>query len=558
MPYINWKIAGAAGEGIKVAGLILSKTALRQGYFVNGYSEYPSLIRGGHNTYQALISSENLPAPQIKLDLLIALNSDGVKLHTPEITDKTIVLSNTELYPDKRALHLPMSGMMKNTTALGASCWFLNLDLQILNQILTETFSRKGEAIVSENIAAAKAGYDFAAANYAGKRLVKLKKADTKDKIFLSGNEAIGLGAVAGGLKFFSAYPMTPTSALLHYLAKNEDKFKLVVRHGEDEIGVINMAIGASFAGVKAMVGTSGGGFSLMVEGLGLAGVSETPIVINLGMRPGPATGMPTWTGQGDLLFAINASQDEFPRIVLTPGDLDETFAAGRLAQIWAQKYQLPVIIITDKHVAEDYATTDAFTPVWENAAGLTPDTKERDNLEPFARYAETDSGVSPRPLPGTKGGVHLANSYEHDPLGYATEIANERKTQVDKRFKKVKAIMADSDRLLPALYGPKDAKLSLVSWGSNKTTILQALRDLPEVNFIHFPWVWPFPKDDFIALAKGAKKLALVEGNSQGQLGSLIRQQTGIKIDDQLLKYDGRPIWPEEIIEFAKLKIEN
>jgi 2-oxoglutarate ferredoxin oxidoreductase subunit alpha len=290
-----------------------------------------------------------------------------------------------------------------------------------------------------------------------------------------------------------------------------------------------------------------------MVEGLGLAGVSETPIVINLGMRPGPATGMPTWTGQGDLLFAINASQDEFPRIVLTPGDLDEAFATGRLAQGLAQKYQLPVIIITDKHLAEDYATTTSFNSQWQDESHELVQTLNQDNMEPFARYADTETGISPRPLPGAKGGVHLANSYEHDPLGYATEEANVRKNQVDKRFKKVKAVMADPDRILPQLYGPKGARLTLVSWGSNKTTILQALRDLPEVNFIHFPWVWPFPENEFMALTNGAKKLALVEGNSQAQLGSLIRQQTGIKIDDQLLKYDGRPIWPEEIVDYAK-----
>ncbi len=552
MPDINWKIAGAAGEGIKVAGLMLSKTALRQGYFVNGYIEYPSLIRGGHNTYQALISSQNRPAPKIKLDLLIALNSDGIKLHHQEITDKTVILSNTELYPDEKALHLPMSGMMKNTTALGASCFFLNLDLNILNQILAETFNRTGEAIVAENIAAAKAGFDFAASNYTAKRFAKLETANTQDQIFLSGNEALGLGAVAGGLKFYSAYPMTPTSALLHYLAKNEEKFNLVVRHGEDEIGVINMALGAAYAGVKAMVGTSGGGFSLMVEGLGLSGVSETPIVINLGMRPGPATGMPTWTGQGDLLFAINASQDEFPRIVLTPGDLDEAFTTGRLSQALAQKYQLPVIIITDKHSAEDYATTLKFAANWEVKPEELAQTESRDNQETFARYAASQTGVSPRTLPAPTGGVHLANSYEHDPLGYATEDGIVRKNQVDKRFKKIKAIMADPDRLKPQLIGPDKAKLTLVSWGSNKTTILQALKELPEVNFIHFPWVWPFPAAEFLQLCANSQKVVTVEGNSQGQLNRLIRQETGMAIKDQLLKYDGRPIFPEEIINYA------
>jgi len=553
MAALNWKIAGAAGEGIKIAGLIMSKVALRSGYFVNGYTEYPSLIRGGHNTYQALIAETNLTAPQIKLDLLIALNSDGVNLHLNEIDDHTRVLANTELYPNQRALNLPMSGMMKNTFALGASCFFLNLELTSLNEILKESFGRKGEAVVTENLATAKLGFDFAAKNYADKKFPKLIPANTKKQIFLSGNEALGLGSIAGGMKFYSAYPMTPTSALLSYMAKKEAEFKLVVRHAEDEIGVINMAIGASFAGVKAMVGTSGGGFSLMVEGLGLAGVSETPIVINLGMRPGPATGMPTWTGQGDLLFAINASQDEFPRIVLTPGDLNEAFSAGRLAQIWAQKYQLPVIIITDKHLAEDYATTQIFNSTWQASVETLADTSHRANNDPFERYADSDSGISLRTLPGQPGGVQLTNSYEHNRFGYATEAAAERKTQVDKRFKKVKTVMADPDRLKPALYGPKEAELTLVSWGSNKTTILQALPELPEVNFIHFPWVWPFPQKEFGELIKGQNRFATVEGNSQGQLNRLIRQETGFAIKDQLLKYDGRPINPEEVTAYAR-----
>jgi 2-oxoglutarate ferredoxin oxidoreductase subunit alpha len=572
MSALNWKIAGAAGEGIKVAGLILSKTAFRQGFYLNGYTEYPSLIRGGHNTFQTLISSEENAAlaPAISLDVLVTLNANGLLEHQMELNDQTVILANTRLiekeladFPAKnQVLHLPYheladesggGALVRNIVSLGASCFFLGLKLSLLNQVIEETFGRKGEAVVTQNQKAAQLGFDYAQKNYFGKKMVALPQTQKEKSLFLTGNEALSLGAIAGGMKFFSAYPMTPTSSILHYLSQKEKQFKLVVRHAEDEIGVINSAIGAAYSGVRAMVATAGGGFSLMVEGLGLAGVSETAIVVVLGQRPGPATGMPTWTSQGDLLFAINASQDEFPRIVITPGDMTEAFASGYWAQNWAEKYQLPVIIITDKYLAESYFTTKEFTKTHQNNRYGFTDTSKRDNLEPYARYQNTDSGVSPRPLPGQRGGVHLTNSYEHDELGYATEIAKERKLQVDKRFKKFAAIMADPDRFHPILYGPKEAKNTLVSWGSNKTIILKALASLPNTNFIHLPWVWPFPAKELLTLMAKSKRLITVEGNRMGQLNRLIRQETGLIIKDQLLKYDGRPFYAEEIINKLK-----
>lgn len=313
---------------------------------------------------------------------------------------------------------------------------------------------------------------------------------------------------------------MTPATSILHFLAANAQKLNLVVQHAEDEIGVINLAIGAAFTGVRAMVGTSGGGFSLMTEGLGLAAVSETPLTIILSMRPGPASGMPTWSSQGDLLYAINASQDEFPRIILTPGDITELFSAGQLAPNLAEKYQLPVIILTDKNLGEASMTAPAFPIVTKNS-----------------RYLKTQT-------------LKLANSYEHDDQGLSTEDSLERTKQVDKRLAKFTALSADKSLPQPILYGPKTATTTLISWGSNKGPILSVLAQKSDVNYLHFPSVWPFPKKAFNELINPKNKLITIECNSTGQLNKLISQETGLMIKDQITKYDGRPFYPEEIME--------
>ena len=556
MASLNWKITGAAGEGIKSAGLILAKTAFEQGFYVHGYTEYPSLIRGGHNTFQNLISNNNTQAPQIKLDLLIALTPEGLKAHSKETSPQTLIL--TDQSEDKSYQFIPLLKLAKdaggnpqqrNIVSLGASCFFLNLKLENLNQIITKNFLKKGQAVVDLNIKAAKNGFDYAQKHYKSKQLKPLNPPQEKpEQIFLTGNEAIAFGAIAGGMKFYNAYPMTPATAILHVLAKHQKEHNYIVRHSEDEIGVVNMAIGASFAGVRSMVGTSGGGFSLMTEALGLSGVTEIPLTIVLAMRPGPASGMPTWSSQGDLLFAINASQDEFPRIVFTPGDPLEAFEAGRLAQNITEKYQIPAIIITDKYLGESYFSTDKFQTNFTNQRyGLT---KPTDSNKPFKRYQDTDTGVSPRPLPGQKGGVHLANSYEHDQLGYATEDANERIKQVDKRSKKLIHILNDPELPKPQLHGQTNAPTTLISWGSNKGVILTALNQLKDTNFVHFPACWPFPSKVFENLIKNSKKLVTLECNSTGQLAKLIRQETGIKVDQKILKYDGRPFFTSEILK--------
>lgn len=538
MAFLNWKIAGAAGEGIKVSGLMLQKTAFRAGLYTYGSTEYPSLIRGGHNTFQVTVSNEPIRSARTRVDLLVDLKTSTVASLAFPLADLAKQSGNL---------------LTKNTVALGASCALLGLDLNLLKTVIGEAFAGKDQAVIDQNHQAAQLGFDYATKNFADKKLkLEIPKLPPKDKIMFCGNEALALGAVAGGMKFYCAYPMTPSTPILHYLAANAQKLNIVVNHAEDEIGVINMAIGAGFGGVRSMVATSGGGFSLMVEGVGLAGGTETPLVIILGMRPGPASGMPTWSGQGDLLFAINAAQDEFPRIVLAPGDPEEAFDLAAKAQNLAEKYQLPVIILSDKNIGEGYYTSQRPQALHTNQRySLAPKSAESD--QPFPRYQVTESGISPRPLPGQPGGIHLANSYEHDELGYATEISAERVKQMNKRLKKLETILGSGDLITPSVFGPKTAKTTIVSWGSNKGAIVDALKDLPDTNYLHFSWMWPFPQEQFKALISHNPKLVAVEGNATGQLVRLIREQTGVEIKNKVLKYDGRQFYPEEIIEALK-----
>jgi len=517
MQKFNFKISGAAGEGIKVAGLIFAQTAFRQGLYVHGYTEYPSLIRGGLNTFQVCADVQPVLAPEAKFDLEISLNN-------------------------------PSLGKPKNIFAVGFACARLGLNLAALQTVIKETFVKKTTAVIKHNLAAAEQGYKSCQ-----NPLQPIARPPLTNQILLSGNDALSLGAIAGGLKFFTAYPMSPSTSILHFLAAKAKKTGIAVRHGEDEIGVVNMALGASFAGARSLVATSGGGFSLMNEAIGLAGVSETPLVIVNAMRPGPATGMPTWTGQADLLFAIHASQDEFPRIVLTPGDPEEAFVLAKLALNLAEKYQLPIIILTDKYLAESYFTFNTPAVKQTNQRYGFASTQNLDTNTPFLRYSDSKTGVSLRTIPGQPGGVHLANSYEHDESGYATESSGERIKQVDKRARKITTILKDPEMVKPKLFGPKSAATTIISWGSNKGSLQTALKSLPDTNFIHFPCVWPFPKQEFLHLINKSKKLVTLEANSTGQLNQLISQVTGIQIPSKILKYDGRPFYPEEIINQLK-----
>jgi 2-oxoglutarate ferredoxin oxidoreductase subunit alpha len=563
------KIAGQAGAGVMTTGRLLVKCFTRGGYHAIGYPEYPSLIRGGHNTVQVRISDKPIHGPLQHPDLVIALNKDAVFYHMESmasggmiIYDQLIDVSKFKVRDDVKMHPLPLSKLtheaggteqMKNTAALGAALAAVDYPFEVLEGIMGDEFRRKGEDVIKKNVGAAKAGYDYVKANSIRNHKT-VKPLSDKRSVIITGNEAITLGAIRAGCKFYSAYPMTPASTILHYMIENEKAFGLVVKQTEDEIAAINYAIGASYAGARAMVGTSGGGFALMVEALGMAAISETPIVVALAQRVGPSTGMPTWTEQGDLRFALHASQGDFPRVVLAPGDVQECFFLSAKAHNLAEKYQLPVIIMSDKNLSESVFSTERFdqSKVEIERGKIARDLPPLPPMTRWSRYELTEDGVSPRALPGTPNGIHVATSYEHDETGFSSESFGMRVKQVRKRARKLDSLMHEIPA--PARYGPEKAEITLVGWGSTKLAALDALPMLEKAgitaNFVHFTHVFPLDEKAVREALEGAGRLVMLENNSTAQFAGILRQYTGVAMDFHMLKFDGRPFFPEQITE--------
>lgn len=559
----TFKVGGQAGQGIKSAGLMFAKLATRSGYSFYDYTEYPSLIKGGHNVMQVTFDVADVTSPAKTTDFLLALNQETIDFHTSELTSGAGVLydaddnlnlskvaNGTQLFPIPLFKLAKESGgkeLLSNVVALGAVVALLGGNLSILKDLIKDEFSGKGDEIVNINLKAAESGYNFASANFADKIKPTLKPVDSigsiVPKIVISGNEAVALGAIAAGMKFTAIYPMSPISGILQVLAAHQDEFGYVYKQPEDEISAINMAIGASYAGVRAMTASSGGGFCLMTEGYGLAGMTETPLVIIEGMRGGPATGLPTWSEQGDLRFILHAHQGEFPKIVLAAGDNKEAFDLTMEAFNLADKYQTPVVLLIDKNICENDQSFPMFDISGYKISRGKFSTEKIENYERF--FAEAD-GVSIRSIPGA-GNFFIANSDEHTIEGYSSEEIADRLAQMDKRMRKLDTCAKD-DMPKPKLYGPEDAELTVVSWGSNKGAILEALKSYKNVNFLHLTWMSPFPSEAIKTQLSKAKRILNIESNFSGQLAGLIKEKTGIDIQHKLLKYDGRPIYVDEI----------
>ncbi len=568
---LNWKVAGLAGEGIATTGLLFAKLAMRHHLFAFAYGEYPSLIRGGHNTLQVGFDTKPLTTQIKAVDLMVALNDDAIKLHLDEFTEHTVIITdktnakiNWENYqlpatvidiPFKAiSLEQTQGTLSENMVSLGACSALLGFKLEILQQLIAEVFGRKGEAMVSKNQAAAAAG--FATITRIPPNLRKLELPTTpqaQSQILVSGSEAMGLGALSAGIQFYAAYPMSPSSTLLHFMAENEKKFPLVVKHAEDEISAINQAIGASFAGVRAMTGSAGGGFALMVETASLAGVAETPLVVLIAQRPGPATGLPTWTCQADLQFVLHAGHGEFPKVVLALGDMQESFEFTRKAFELAEKYHTQVYLLSDKYLLESAQTINSFASTYTNDrysmvsdAQLPPDNS-------YKRFVDLPEGYSPRSIPGQPHGLQLTNSYEHDEFGYGTEDGAMTIKMVNKRMRKLDGLLKETPA--PFILGPETADVSFICWGSTKLVMQEVLRTVntPEkphtANCIYIPTMMPFHVEAFQKLAATAKELIMVEGNATGQLEALIREKTGIMMHESIRRYDGRPFYSEDLI---------
>ncbi len=560
---VHWKIAGRSGEGIDITGVMFGKLAMRQGMNVFTYREYPSLIRGGHSTHQVHASFGPVTSQQKHIQLLIAFNEEGIALHQDEIGPDSVVLceATQDGYDLQKYLGIgatfydfPMTNISReetghflaqNVVALGASAWVLGMDLEILKSVISDQFAEKGEEMIAKNHRAMYRGYEYAKEHF--KQLHPPFETRENTQILLTGNHAVALGAISAGVQYFSAYPMTPTSEILHSLAAAQFTYPIVVKHAEDEISAINQAIGASYTGVRAMTASATGGFALMVEATSLAAVMETPLVICVGQRPGPATGLPTWTCQSDLHFIIHAGHGENPKVVFTPANGVEHFALTRLAFEIAERLHMTVFVLSDKLSLESYATMPAPDTLQQNQRfGFVQDPLPEDDS--YRRFADTNNGMSPRSVPGQPHGLSITNSYEHDEFGYATESAELTKKMNARRQQKMSAVL----EYLPApkLLGNPEADVTLIGWGSTGLvldTIVQQSNG--KFNAIHIQCVWPFPTQQFQELTKNAKKLVMIEGNATGQMQQLIRQETGIEIPHAIRRFDGRPFFAQEVI---------
>jgi 2-oxoglutarate ferredoxin oxidoreductase subunit alpha len=568
---VNLIIGGEAGQGVQSAGYLMARALARDGYHLFADQDYESRVRGGHNFFRVRAADREVGAVSEQADLLLAFNRESIDLHRGELAAGGVIISDshrvTDLSSGVGLFGMPLEGLAEgaagnklaaNTVALGAMMRLLGCPLDPLRGVLLEHFGA-AEAGRS-NVAAADAGYEYAAVNFKGALRQIVRPSGGSRRMLLNGNEAIALGAIAAGCKFMAAYPMTPSTSIMEYLAGKADELGLVVVQPEDEIAAINMIIGAAFAGVRAMTATSGGGFCLMVEGLGLAGMTETPIVVVDGQRAGPAIGLPTRTEQGDLEFALHAAHGEFPRAVLAPGTVTDAFWLTVKAFNLAEEYQVPVIILSDQHLASSYATVEPFDlSRVEVRRGHLLSAEELASLGEYRyrRHEITPSGVSPRALPLQKGALVVTDSDEHDQEGHMVEDAGTRTAMMLKRLRKMEGLRREIAP--PATYGPEEAEITLIGWGSTRGAIKEAVdlasRDGLRVNMVHLSEVWPFPGEAVARVLEGSRATFAVENNATAQLAHLLRAETGHQVTGRILKFDGRPFSPGYIV--GKIKQE-
>lgn len=553
---ITIKIGGEAGQGIQTVGQLLALVCREAGLHVLGINDFESRIRGGHSFFQLRIADHPLTAPHHRVHMLIAMDRRTLELHQSQLVSDGLCILNQE--PDATGdsiLHIPFDRFAReagnpvaaNTVAAGTALSLLGAPSGLLGRILEQQFATSRRDMLQQNLTAARKGAEAVASitfthalNWNG---------DRGPHLLLDGSQALALGALSGDCRFAAFYPMSPATGIMLHLAACQEAFPLVVEQAEDEIAAINMIIGAAAAGARSLTATSGGGFCLMTEGLGYAGIAEIPIVIINAQRPGPATGLPTRTAQGDLQFVLHAGQDDFPRFVFAPGSVAEAYAIAARALDLAERFQTPAIILVDQYLNDTLCVSDsAFT---------VPDTVPRhvhtgtgvDNPEAYHRYTVTESGVSPMVLPCGSPALVKISGNEHSQDGHISEDAGVRAAMVAKRERKIGGMLAH-------MHGPEqshpDAAIKVLGWGSTRGAILEAVQMLraggTDADAVHFCDLWPFPAAQAVAALQGFERLYIVEQNSAGQFARLLRQETGLQAAAHIRTCDGRPLYPIDI----------
>lgn len=575
MNRISLKITGAQGQGVNSVGEMCAKGLKRAGYCVFGYREYMSLIKGGHSSYQLDISSEQIRSSETKVDLLVCFNHHGLESNVEDVKEGGVILhqsgdwvfdASTQKSLEERGvrvMYLPVESMLAELGAkpifgnalITAVVWaILGQKSDGLKALVAEQFGKKGKEVVALNERCIDAGIAFhAALPDALQCALPIADARWRDHLLLTGSEAMGLGIIRAGCRLYAGYPMTPSSPLLTYIASVQNETGMVVKQAEDEITAAQMMSGANFMGTRAITATSGGGFDLMTETLSLNGMIENPSVFVLAQRPGPATGLPTWTAQGDLFLAIFGGHGEFARLVLSVSDSGDAFALMPEAFNFAEEFQIPVIVLTDKHIAEGIYTEESFEGGKEMRRGrLVTDPAVLKKLKSADRYdPSAPDGVSPRWLPGSEAATYCAQGDEHSADGSVDETAANAKAQMEKRLRKMDALR----KKIPApllTHAEGEADLLIVSWGSTKGAIEDAIRSEAlrgkKVAHLHYQVLWPLDTETLAQAMSKASKTVIVESNATGQLRSLIRMESGISIPDAILQYDGRPFFVDEL----------
>jgi 2-oxoglutarate ferredoxin oxidoreductase subunit alpha len=540
-------IGGEAGQGSRFAGLIIAKIFNRLGYRIYIYEDYQSLIRGGHNFSQIRASEKDFQSRKEKIDFLLALDKKTIDLHKKDLEKNGLIIFNSDRIKSKEGIGVPiekitkeMDGIpvMANTALISAFSKIVGIDFEILKEVLKNEIKKS----IDLNLKIAKRAYEIS------KTSLKITEVRPLPTTLLTGNEATAIGMAKAGLKFYFAYPMTPSTSIMNFLASHEDLGVKVIQP-ENEIAVINMALGAAFAGKKTAVGSSGGGFALMVEALSLAGQSETPILIIESQRGGPSTGMPTYGLQGDLLFVLSAGHGDFPRFVIAPGDAEQCLYYSALGLNLAWKYQTPVILLLDKDVSENTFSVDEkiFEKIKEENLIFW------DKKGEYKRYKITEDGISPLAFPGEKNAIVKANSYEHDEFGISNDEEEIVEKMQEKRMRKYQKMKEEVENL-PAIkvYGNEKSEIALISWGISKGAAKEVAENL-KIKLIQPIIIEPFPERKMKKALEGVKKIFSVELNASGQMAKVLNRY-GIKVDGKILKYTGRPFLAKEIEEKLKL----
>jgi 2-oxoglutarate ferredoxin oxidoreductase subunit alpha len=556
-------LCGQAGMGIQTVESILTWMLKLAGYNVFATKEYMSRVRGGNNSTEIRVSPRPVSAFVSRIDLLIPLNKGAIRHLGGRLSRDTVVLGEAEVIGEEshsgefRSVEAQFTKIAaeignrvySNVVAVGTLAGLLGMKLPDICDYVKQFFSTKAADVAQKNVQAAQAGFRLAE-DLARREKIGINISPdpgVKDQILLSGGDAVGLGAIAGGCNFVSSYPMSPSTPVLVFLAKHGRDFGVIAEQAEDEIAAVNMAIGAWYAGARAMATTSGGGFALMVEGFSLAGMLEMPMVIHLAQRPGPATGLPTRTEQADIELALYAGHGEFPRILLAPGTIEQAFHLTAHAFNLADKYQMPVIILTDQYLMDTWYNTDAF-----DLSGVKVEKHIAKTAADYKRYELTETGISPRGIPGFGRGLVCVDSDEHDVEGHITEDLDVRVKMVDKRLRKLES--AKTEIVAPELYPNRKYDNLVVCWGSTYHVVKEALAilDRKGTSLLHYSQVYPLHPQTADYLGK-AKRVVIIEGNATAQFARLIKLHTGIDIKDRILKYSGLQFSVEEVAEALK-----